>query len=416
MKKSIKLYVSIIVVFLASSGLSATGATPSPAFHRGGTNECQECHTNKNADSRDFAQMLREIKGLNRPRSDKSSDLRGSDESSTCLRCHEAPRGTRNPTGHYVATNISDLRGGLPPSQMTPGGDFGWLKKSYFWKPPDERGPGHWSSGYRHGHSIVAIDSGYDGNSDYYTAPGGSYPARNLSCISCHDPHGTIAKGPGDGGSYRLLGGKGYSPSSAGGMVFAIDPPVAVAPRGYNRAESASDTRVAYGKGMSEWCTNCHANSCSGSYGHAVCNNARFGVVIAANYNAYRKTGDLNGMESRSYTSLVPFEEGTDNLSLLDQHANGDGRYTSGPGASANVMCLTCHRAHASAWDHMARWNMTTQFITYKGNYPGIDNGSPVELAQGRTAVETKKAYYDRPATVFAPYQRSLCDKCHPKD
>src|SRR5271157_5623885 len=114
---------------------------------------------------------------------------------------------------------------------------------------------------------------------------------------------------------------------------------------------------------MSEWCSNCHANGCSGSYGHAVCSSARFGRVIAANYNAYLKSGDINGMESRSYTSLVPFEEGTDDLSLLEQHANGDGKYTSGPVPGANVMCLTCHRAHASAWDHMARWNMTTQFI-----------------------------------------------------
>jgi len=241
-------------------------------------------------------------------------------------------------------------------------------------------------------------------------------PATNLSCISCHDPHGTIAKGPGAAGGYRLLGGNGYSPSSAEGWVFAIDPPAAVAPHGYNRTESTTDTRVAYGKGMSEWCSNCHANGCSGILGHTVCSNARLGRVIAANYNAYLKSGDINGMGSRSYTSLVPFEEGTDDIQLLYQHANSDGRYTSGPVPSANVMCLTCHRAHASAWDNMARWNMTTQFIVYKGNYPGIDNGSPVELAQGRTAAETKKAYYDRSAAVFAAYQRSLCNKCHPRD
>ncbi len=416
MKKIVKLNVSLIAVFLVSIWLSPAGAAPSAAFHRGGDNECQECHTNKKTDSRDFAQMLREIKGTNGPVLGKSSDLRGSDESSTCLRCHEAPRGTRNPTGHYVATNSSDLHSGMPPSQMTPGGDFGWLKKNYFWKSGNERGPGHWSTGYRHGHSISAMDYGYDGSTDHVTAPGGSYPSRNLSCISCHDPHAVISKGTGAAGAYRLLGGNGYSPSSAGGMAFAVDPPVAAAPHGYNRTESVTDTRVAYGKRMSEWCTNCHANSCSGSYGHAVCSNATFGRMIAANYNAYRKSGDLNGMESRSYTSLVPFEEGTDNISVLEQHANSDGRYTSGPGPGANVMCITCHRAHASAWDGMARWNMSTQFIVYKGKYPGIDNGSPVELAQGRTAAETKKAYYDRPASFFGEYQRNLCDKCHPKD
>jgi predicted CXXCH cytochrome family protein len=256
------------------------------------------------------------------------------------------------------------------------------------------------------------MDYAYDGYSTYTFAPGGSYPSSNLSCISCHDPHGIIAKG----GAYRLLGGNGYSPSSAEGTVFATDPPVVAAPHSYNRSESAVDTRVAYGKGMSEWCSNCHSNGCSGTYGHVNCSFARLGQIVAANYNAYVKSGDINGMASRSFTSLVPFEEGTDSISLLAQHANSDGSYTNGPGPNANVMCLTCHRAHASAWDNMARWNMAAEFIVYKGAYPGVDNSSPIEVAQGRTSAETKKGYYDRPVTAFAAYQRSLCDKCHPRD
>jgi len=44
-----------------------------------------------------------------------------------------------------------------------------------------------------------------------------------------------------------------------------------------------------------------------------------------------------------------------------------------------------------------------------------VSNGAyPAEM--GRTAIETQGAYYDRPSTVFATYQKSLCNKCHAKD
>lgn len=296
----------------------------------------------------------------------------------------------------------------MAPSQLTPGGDFGYLKKNYSWR---ESGSKSKSPGERHGHNIVALEYGYRPDSTHITTPGGIYPSSALSCISCHDPHGKIA-----GSAYRLLGGIGYKTSLAPGMDFTADAPVAVAPRDYNRSEAATDTRVAYGRGMSEWCSNCHTNGCTGAYGHPVCNGAQCTNEIAAKYKAYVKSGDINGKGDTSYTSLVPFEEGTDDRSVLEPHAKNDGTYAKGPEYGSNVMCLTCHRAHASAWDHMARWNMASVFIVHKGVYPGIDNGSPEGIAQGRTEAETQKAYYDRPVTLFASYQRGLCNKCHMRD
>lgn len=354
------------------------------AFHSGGTAECRECHE------------------------DKKGSLRGSDASSTCLRCHQAPRGTRVPTGHYIATDDNDLRAGLPPSQLTPGGDFGYLKRNYSWKVFGETMS---SPGERHGHNVTADDYGYVADSHQMSTRGEVYPSSKLSCISCHDPHGKIANG-----IYRMLGGIGYKTTLVPGMVFTVDAPVAVSPRDYNRSEAVSDTRVAYGRGMSEWCSNCHTNGCSGEYGHPVCSGSRCTNEIISNYNAYVKSGDINGRGAASYTSLVPFEEGTNDRSVLAQHAQFDGSSTSGPGFGSNVMCLTCHRAHASSWDHMTRWNMSTDFIVHKGVYPGIDNGSSAKYAQGRTAAETQKAFYDRPITLFADYQRSLCNKCHIRD
>ncbi len=147
-----------------------------------------------------------------------------------------------------------------------------------------------------------------------------------------------------------MLGGIGYKTSSVPGMIFTVDPPVAVAPRDYNRPEAQTDTRVAYGKGMAEWCTNCHTNRQTGNVHHAGAQ-ARFTTKIISNYNTYVKSGDINGRSETSYTSLVPFEEGTDDRTILAQHAKTDGSYLQGPDSNSTVMCLTCHRAHASGWD-----------------------------------------------------------------
>jgi cytochrome c553 len=303
------------------------------------------------------------------------------------------------------------------------------------------------SSGERHGHNIIALDFNFTADTKHLSAPGGSYRADNLSCISCHDPHGRyrrladgtisregppiIASGsydnspsPNSGsavGVYRLLAGKGYTPAYlAGGFSFTADPPAAVAPSTYNRAETFTDTRVAYGSGLSEWCANCHANilnnNCPGARQHVSGNGAKLSQEINVNYNSYINSGDLTGNSVNSYTSMVPYELGTNDYAILKSTANNNGIDLRGPQTSANVMCLTCHRAHASGWDNMTRWNTEAAFIIYGGRYPGIDNPSSAQFAQGRTTFEIQKTFYDRRAGSFSPYQRSLCNKCHSRD
>jgi len=114
---------------------------------------------------------------------------------------------------------------------------------------------------------------------------------------------------------------------------------------------------------------------------------------------------------------MVPFEAGTSDYGLLKRMAKSGGSAAAGPGTSSNVMCLSCHRAHASGWDHAMRWNTKSEFLVFNGEYPGVDtSGVPARIAGGRTRAETQRAYYERPATRFATYQRSLCNKCHAKD
>jgi hypothetical protein len=215
---------------------------------------------------------------------------------------------------------------------------------------------------------------------------------------------------------YRLLGGVSYRPQSIPGAIpFTADPPTAVSPPSYNRSEVTSDTRVAYGSGMSQWCLNCHPGV-NGTNMHPTGSAGALSQNVIEIYNAYIATANLTGSAAAAYTSLVPFEMGTTNYSILKQTANSDGSVRSGPTTGANVTCLTCHRAHASAWNHGLRWNVASTFIVHRGAYPGIDNGAPAEFAQGRTAAEAQKAFYDRPASSYSTFQRSLCNKCHGED
>jgi hypothetical protein len=418
-------------------------------FHNGGVGACDGCHTRTNtvsqSDSSGAFKNSSTASGTPMPEA-KNPNLRmfnGQDPSSTCLICHTAPKGQRVPSGYFVATNNEDISSGLPPAQMSPGGDFAWLRKTFRWASRDSSTiKDGLSQGDHHGHNIIATQFGYTPDFSNAAAPGGSYPSEKLSCVSCHDPHGSyrrlfdgsistngaisiIASGSYKSspipdathavGSYRLLAGKGYSPRTTGAsVVLTADPPAAIAPDTYNRMESKyGDTRVAYGRDMSEWCQNCHR-----PHNHPTGNSASINSTYAKQYNSYVASGNMGGSRATSYSSLVPFEVGTRDYAELKRMAGsgGNGADLNGPKSGENIMCLTCHRAHASGWDAITRWNTKTELIAYNGKYPGIDADSPSHIAQGRTSAETRKAYYDRPVDSFALYQRGLCSKCHAKD
>jgi len=455
-----------------------TGAAS--AFHSGGVAECDGCHTMHNSyaglSDDDAYGWDADMTFPDRTGGAYAYLLQGPTPTDTCLNCHEFP-GDPGPVDYHVSTPATELAGAAVPKQRTPGGDFGWLRKDYSWA--DEFGTALTSPGERHGHNIVAIAHVYDADLVLTTSPGGTYAAASLQCTSCHDPHGRYRRNS-DGtitttglpivasgsyndspdpdaanavGVYRLLGGLAYAPKSNQTSPFAADPPAAVAPRIYNVSEAANDVRVAYGMGMSEWCANCHGlfhldAYTTGTEGlrHPAGDDATLAATawlgagtIADNYNAYIGSGSIvapaTGISS-AYTSLVPFEVGiADHLvasyttlkGVADTAASPGEPSATGPTTSANVMCLSCHRAHASGWDSMVRWNMRGTFHIVNGVYPGTDAGAPdaasEQFHQGRTQAETIAAYNDKPDSRFGStalydvsYQRNLCNKCHLKD
>jgi len=162
-------------------------------------------------------------------------------------------------------------------------------------------------------------------------------------------------------GVYRLLAGVGYQPKSlSGSYPFVNSPPAAVAPSNYNGVNTTiagTYDRVAYGSGMSEWCANCHGKMHLDSYVsgmkglvHPAGNGAKLTASIASNYAAYLSSGIMTGTGA-GYSALAPFETGN-GQTLADHTALKAFQVTPiAPTTSNNVLCLLCHRAHASAFE-----------------------------------------------------------------
>ncbi|MEI6208099.1 MAG: hypothetical protein WCP20_15065 [Desulfuromonadales bacterium] len=433
------------VAVLAAAALLIS-APAAFAFHAGGVAACEGCHSmhnsfegTTNVTNRSFLQGTGPYL------------LKANDQSGACLNCHSSAG-----AGSYQVNTLGGSNTGVPevPLQLTPAGDFAWLKKTVTFTLRTKQTV---NKGERHGHNIVAIDYGFAADSKLTTAPGGTYPAANLACSSCHDPHGKyrraangsqtttgrpiISSGSygaaatswGDVGVYRLLGGYGYFPKSVGGdFSFGFAAPDAVARTSYNGASSsvavAADQKdlVIYGKGMSEFCANCHA----GMHKDTAYQTGQSGQIhpagsaaamtnVYANYNDYVKSGVLNA-GAGGYSALAPFELnlGTaDNTAYLAMAK----QLNSPPAASGTtvVSCLSCHRAHASGFQSMTRYSLADEFMTVADS-SGVakydDNTADGAVNQGLTPTQQIAAYNGRPASNFGPFARNYCNKCHAKD
>ena len=428
--KGLKLSLVIMAAALLTIGLGGVAY----AFHDGGVAECGGCHAMHTANQNNNFLLI------------------GYDASSTCLSCHEAAANS-GPSSFHVSTPSGEVTAGLSPKQRTPGGDFAWLKKTYLLSSSSSGTTNE--LGETHGHNIVAFDKGYAASTLHTTAPGsaGAFVSSQLGCQSCHDPHGrgrqqsdgtfmapaAGVSGPpilGSGsyasqglppaglaiGLYRILAYPGYTRAS--GVTWGAWP-IAVAPSTYNQTEATNQVRVAYGSDgnntWGRWCGTCH-NDMTGhgsvTHVHPVDTALGGGSTNLANiYNQYVKSGDMSGSATTSFTSLVPFAEKTGTRLTLAGHAGNTNAFLNGPGNNDEVMCFSCHRGHASAFPSALRWNGEYEMLTINGNYPGTDSPTPnTRAARSRLMAEYQAGYYDRPASVFATYQRSLCNKCHAMD
>ncbi len=173
-----------------------------------------------------------------------------------------------------------------------------------------------------------------------------------------------------------------------------------------------------YVQGMSEFCSSCHnqflnnrATIANNTHRHpsgvkqwieqtGQGTNASGNMdALYGNYNDYAGTGNYaSGATGAGYWPLVPVElYGISNSSAVTDTTIDTNTMVQN---TANVMCLTCHRAHASGFDHDTRWDTYATFIS----------DSSVDHTSLANATD---AYYGQ---TFGTYQRQLCNKCHVQD
>lgn len=338
------------------------------AFHDGGVADCAGCHTMHN--SEDGMQVGDNPAG-------NEYLLKIGNASDTCLSCHAA---------------YGQFFGG---EGYGPGGDFYWLTKTYSWTA---HGHTSTSSGDSHGHNIISPAYGLEADMTLSEAPGGDFLSTYLRCTSCHDPHGNQ--------NFRLLYGTEMGPVYNGGR-YDFDSPAPEAVGNSRRTyvggggNETDAQHTVYKAGMSEWCANCHTNfhtDNTTNFVHPTGEN--LGSTIAASYNAYISTDDtVGGDPTTSYWGLVPFEAVNVDLENVDP-----GNYTQGPAGTDQVMCVSCHRAHATAFSNAGRWDFGETFIA---------DSHPQPTDTGWSQDDEDNMYYEY---TFVTNQRSLCNKCHVKD
>lgn len=367
---------STVLVLVAIAAL-ALGA-PALAFHDGGVADCQGCHTMHN--SQGGNPMNNDgLGGSEAVGHGYDELLLYPNKTDVCLACHGRNTASYGVWSSSVTTpNVYRANRG--------GGDFVFLEE-------DNINDGHGGAtsfidGEQSGHSVISIMKNTGVDSVNGTAPGGTYPADELYCSSCHDPHGTS--------SFRLLYQQGQQNSYGTDFNYTLEAEGV----GLSTTVGESNGNHNYYKAnYSEWCATCHGDfhASSGNLVHP--SGETLTAEVVAQYDAYQGTencvnnppasaGDPcgNGVHASSYLYMVPFEDADDTTYGITS--------VEGPTTSSKVACVTCHRAHATSARDAGRWDFQIAGLAEDGH----ESSSYAML------------------NPYNEYQRSLCNKCHGQD
>ncbi len=330
-------------------------AAPALAFHSGGVGACGGCHAMHGGSAGE-------------PGPSQPSLLKDANPTDVCLSCH--------------ATENGNTWGGalLVPGPVYGGGSFVFLTEDNLNDGPGGDDPANWIPGAHAGHSVISSIYGTGPDPDFVSAPGGTYPASNLHCTSCHDPHGR-------GGHFRLLYGSDRPDAIVNGVVYTYTEPAPDADGiPLDGPPESPANHTAYRDGVSLWCANCHGQRYhqgpESAFQHPVDN--PLSPALLDLYNRYRGTGLLDGTGSDAYIPEVALE-----------FAGATTDFTGPVATGARVTCLSCHRAHASSGPRSGRWDFEITTWAEEG------------ILSGSYAIPNPYA------ATAGPAQRRLCDKCH---
>ncbi len=153
----------------------------------------------------------------------------------------------------------------------------------------------------------------------------------------------------------------------------------------------SNSRHTAYRQGMSDWCGNCHGRYHDDFQTPVVPGGGDplehpsdevLDLMARDRYNAYNGDDDpAGGTVATAYLAAVPFEDPASSTTT-----------TVGAGGASRVMCLTCHRAHATSSPAAMRWDFRVTLLLEDG----VVSGS-----------------YAIPNPYNSPNQGTLCSKCH---
>jgi len=276
-----------------------SGSFVIPSFHNADGLICNKCHTMHASEDGELPTMPGDAGPMLGP---NPHLLYKAEVTDLCLVCHA---GELNSTGAPIVLAPDEASMGTT-HPLLPGGDFFYTQ-----------GAAEKSNGHDPGGTIIGVDN------TFTNSPGGTFLSANETCISCHDPHGGSPAN-----DYRLLKLKPGDWTGADLIVVGVE--------GHPGTDEEGNP-PGYGSGFAVWCGACHGDFHNPTTGgswlkHPTDTALGFGgnITVPANYGA-----------TYQWTHPVEWPGGTfDNL-------------------TAEVFCLSCHRAHATAYSNSTRWDNT---------------------------------------------------------
>ena len=332
---------------------------------------CANCHTMHNSQNGEMVV----------PEGPQLSLLSG-----TCLGCHSSPSGATYNMGSGNVTPVVYTTGGIAYDDCLAGGNFYWVE----------------ALGDEYGHNAVSDTDGVltvaPGLSDktgaigcvgschyklaqwewkWWGCPSQQTEYIGVGCVSCHSPahHDKGSSTPiadQEDGWFRFLARKHVpvpGPNTAARNVKGWEDPdwqQTVSPTDHNEYFDNGDVPGGpSNSGISRFCVACHTDyhsvrfgpggSGGGWYGAWLRHPAGVYIPNTGETSKYNTDGSGPNGVTGPYNPDVPVAR-----QFIDGVTGPSGTVTTGSGGDM-VACVSCHRAHASPYPDMLRWDYTGQ-------------------------------------------------------